>query len=88
MALGQEAHVNTSLKHFVFFIKEFDLIDKDKSGELDENELKAYYPDFTIDQIKAAVAAADTDGDSKVDPPEFTRFKANLYKQDPMEDRR
>lgn len=27
IALGQEPHLNTSLKHFILFAKEFDLID-------------------------------------------------------------
>ena len=26
--LGEQAHLNTSFKHFIFFIQEFDLIDK------------------------------------------------------------
>lgn len=28
VAMGQEAHLNTSFKHFIYFVKEFDLIDK------------------------------------------------------------
>ena len=55
---------------------------------MDVDELKAYFTDFTEDQIRAAITAADQDDDGKVDPPEFARFKANLFKQDPMEDRR
>ena len=36
VALGQEAHVNTGLKHFVFFVKEFDLIDSKELAPLQE----------------------------------------------------
>jgi len=36
VSLGQEAHVNTSLKHFVYFIKEFDLIDSKELAPLHE----------------------------------------------------
>lgn len=36
VALGEEAHLNTSFKHFVFFIQEFDLIDKKELAPLDE----------------------------------------------------
>ncbi|RUO96320.1 mps one binder kinase activator-like 1B-like protein [Jimgerdemannia flammicorona] len=28
VALGEEAHLNTSFKHFVFFVQEFDLVDR------------------------------------------------------------
>ena len=55
---------------------------------MDVDELKAYFTDFTEDQIRAAITAADQDSDGKVDPPEFARFKAALFKQDPMEDKR
>ena len=28
VTLGEEAHLNTSFKHFIFFVQEFNLIDK------------------------------------------------------------
>lgn len=28
VSLGEEAHLNTSFKHFIFFVQEFNLIDK------------------------------------------------------------
>ncbi|KAK9479278.1 Mob1/phocein [Lipomyces japonicus] len=34
--LGMQPHLNTSLKHFVFFAKEFDLIDRKDFGPLNE----------------------------------------------------
>ena len=34
--LGEEPHVNTSLKHFVYFIKEFDLIESKELAPLQE----------------------------------------------------
>ena len=36
VSLGEEAHVNTSLKHFIYFIKEFDLIDSKELAPLHE----------------------------------------------------
>ncbi|KAK9723002.1 Mitotic exit network component [Basidiobolus ranarum] len=34
VGLGEEAHLNTSFKHFVFFVREFDLIDKKELAPL------------------------------------------------------
>lgn len=34
--LGEEAHLNTSFKHFVFFVNEFQLIDKKELAPLEE----------------------------------------------------
>jgi len=28
VSLGEEAHLNTSFKHFIYFVQEFELIDK------------------------------------------------------------
>ena len=36
MSLGEEAHLNTSFKHFVYFIQEFELIDKKELAPLHE----------------------------------------------------
>ena len=36
VSLGEEAHLNTSFKHFVFFIQEFELIDKKELAPLQE----------------------------------------------------
>ncbi len=36
IALGEEAHLNTSFKHFMFFIMEFDLIEQKELGPLKE----------------------------------------------------
>jgi MOB kinase activator 1 len=36
VTLGIEAHVNTSFKHFIFFVLEFDLIDKKELAPLAE----------------------------------------------------
>ena len=36
MSLGEEAHLNTSFKHFVYFIQEFELIDKKELAPLQE----------------------------------------------------
>ncbi|KAI9353362.1 Mob1/phocein [Zopfochytrium polystomum] len=35
-ALGEEAHLNTSFKHFILFVTEFQLIDKKELAPLDE----------------------------------------------------
>eukprot|EP00004_Rigifila_ramosa_P014062 TRINITY_DN316_c0_g1_i1.p2 TRINITY_DN316_c0_g1~~TRINITY_DN316_c0_g1_i1.p2 ORF type:complete len:120 (-),score=24.06 TRINITY_DN316_c0_g1_i1:35-394(-) len=35
-ALGEEAHLNTSFKHFIFFVTEFDLIPKAELEPLQE----------------------------------------------------
>lgn len=35
-ALGEEAHLNTSFKHFVFFVNEFQLIEKKELAPLEE----------------------------------------------------
>jgi MOB kinase activator 1 len=35
VALGEEAHFNTSFKHFMFFVQEFKLIDKKDLAPLD-----------------------------------------------------
>ena len=34
--LGEEAHLNTSFKHFIFFVQEFSLIDKRELAPLNE----------------------------------------------------
>jgi len=34
--LSEEAHLNTSFKHFIFFVKEFNLIDKKELVPLQE----------------------------------------------------
>jgi MOB kinase activator 1 len=34
--LGEEAHLNTSFKHFIFFVQEFMLIDKKELAPLQE----------------------------------------------------
>lgn len=36
MALGEEAHLNTTFKHFYYFIDEFDLVDKKELAPLQE----------------------------------------------------
>ena len=36
VSLGEEAHLNTSFKHFVYFIQEFDLIDRKELAPLQE----------------------------------------------------
>lgn len=36
VSLGEEAHLNTSLKHFIYFVMEFDLIDKKELAPLQE----------------------------------------------------
>lgn len=36
VALGEEAHLNTSFKHFMYFVQEFDLIDKKELAPLSE----------------------------------------------------
>lgn len=38
--LGEEAHLNTSFKHFIFFVQEFELIDKKELAPLRELILK------------------------------------------------
>jgi len=35
-SLGEEAHLNTSFKHFIFFVNEFQLIDKKELAPLEE----------------------------------------------------
>lgn len=42
VALGEEAHLNTSFKHFHFFVQEFGLVDKKDMAPLQE----------LIDQLK------------------------------------
>lgn len=34
--LSEEAHLNTSFKHFIFFVQEFNLIDKRELAPLQE----------------------------------------------------
>lgn len=34
VSLGEEAHVNTSFKHFILFVKEFNLIDQKELAPL------------------------------------------------------
>jgi len=34
--LGEEAHLNTSFKHFIFFVQEFQLIEKKELAPLQE----------------------------------------------------
>ena len=34
--LAEEAHLNTSFKHFIFFVKQFDLVDKRELAPLQE----------------------------------------------------
>lgn len=36
VSLGEEAHLNTSFKHFIFFVQEFSLIDKRELAPLQE----------------------------------------------------
>ena len=36
VSLGEEAHLNTSFKHFVYFIQEFELIDRKELAPLQE----------------------------------------------------
>ena len=36
VSLGEEAHLHTSFKHFVYFIQEFELIDKKELAPLQE----------------------------------------------------
>ncbi|KAJ3333421.1 hypothetical protein HDU76_008232 [Blyttiomyces sp. JEL0837] len=36
VGLGEEAHLNTSFKHFIFFVQEFGLIDRKELAPLDE----------------------------------------------------
>lgn len=36
MSLGEEAHLNTSFKHFIFFVQEFKLIETKELGPLAE----------------------------------------------------
>ncbi|CCG83117.1 Maintenance of ploidy protein mob1, partial [Taphrina deformans PYCC 5710] len=36
VALGEEAHLNTSFKHFMFFVREFDLLDDRETGPVKE----------------------------------------------------
>jgi MOB kinase activator 1 len=36
VALGEEAHLNTSFKHFIYFVQEFNLIEKKELAPLDE----------------------------------------------------
>jgi MOB kinase activator 1 len=35
VALGEQAHLNTCFKHFVYFIQEFDLVDKKELAPLE-----------------------------------------------------
>jgi MOB kinase activator 1 len=34
--LGEEAHLNTSFKHFIFFVQEFSLIERREQAPLQE----------------------------------------------------
>merc|ERR1712188_113211 len=36
VSLGEEAHLNTSLKHFIFFVQEFNLVEKRELAPLQE----------------------------------------------------
>lgn len=36
VALGEEAHLNTSFKHFIFFVREFDLVEDRELGPVRE----------------------------------------------------
>ena len=45
VSLGEEAHLNTSFKHFVYFIQEFELIDKKELAPL--QVLITCIPSFT-----------------------------------------
>ncbi|KNC85024.1 hypothetical protein SARC_02778 [Sphaeroforma arctica JP610] len=36
VSLGEEAHLNTSFKHFIYFVQEFNLIDKKELAPLQE----------------------------------------------------
>jgi MOB kinase activator 1 len=36
VSLGEEAHLNTSFKHFIYFVQEFSLIDKKELAPLQE----------------------------------------------------
>ncbi|XP_045319991.1 parvalbumin alpha [Leopardus geoffroyi] len=58
--------------------KVFHILDKDKSGFIEEDELgfilKGFYPDardLSVKETKMLMAAADTDGNGKIDVDEF-----------------
>ena len=36
VSLGEEAHLNTSFKHFIFFVLEFSLVEKKELAPLDD----------------------------------------------------
>ena len=36
VSLGEEAHLNTSFKHFIYFVQEFELIEKKELAPLQE----------------------------------------------------
>ena len=36
VSLGEEAHINTSFKHFIYFVQEFDLIERKELAPLQE----------------------------------------------------
>jgi len=36
VSLGEEAHLNTSFKHFIYFVQEFSLVDKKELAPLQE----------------------------------------------------
>lgn len=36
VSLGEEAHLNTSFKHFIYFVQEFQLVDKKELAPLQE----------------------------------------------------
>ena len=56
ICLQEEAHLNTSFKHFVYFTKEFNLIDKKEFTPLAELIEKL----VLNDRLKAAAAAVES----------------------------
>ena len=58
ICLQEEAHLNTSFKHFVYFTKEFNLIDKKEFSPLSELIDKLVVNDRLKAAAKAEAAAA------------------------------
>ena len=57
ICLQEEAHLNTSFKHFVYFTKEFNLIDKKEFSPLSELMEKLVLNDRLKAAAKAELAA-------------------------------